>query len=304
MTAQPTPPSARQNRLADRVRARGRALLDALILLGELLYVAVLILGIATAIGLSWLWVGLLVLPALYRALHRQLVRVSARCEPYLGRPLRLPELPARPEEPADPADGVLEKLRRTEGIRLLASEEAWQLLWWGLVESLVGIIVATMPLLLIGEGLRGLLVAPLLTVIMGWQPDEWYLWVRVADGMSLVAAMTLGLLLVIVGWLTATFWLRQHARLSSAAIGSRRTELRARVDQLTRSRAGSRRDAAAELSGSSARCTTARRRSSRRSACDSARPTRCGTWIRIGRERSWRRPAGTPPPRSTNCGR
>lgn len=267
----------------------GSALLTAR-LIGVLLTVAAAILAFALVV----VGVGLWWFPACVRALRAQLAGIADMHARWTGAQLRLPTLPA--SEGGGPA------ARAWHVGALLRDAETWRLLRWAVLDTAtgIGIVLAAMPLGLVGWGLEGALVLPLLHAALGIVPTQWYAFVPVFEPAGIPFAVLLGLGFIVLGIVTGPWWLRLHGRWAAMLLGGDSARLRERVDELTVSRAATTRPPS--CAASSARCTIRRNRSSSRSASRSAPPRR--SWPSSPRRRasSSRRPATTPPPHWPSC--
>ena len=223
------------------IRRRWIALGGAAVVTLRLVGVALTFAATVVALALLLVVVGVVLVPLCIRGLRAQAAGLAATHARFTGVAPRVPELAAE-----GAGDGLVAHARSTRS--LLADPAAWLLLRWAALETLVGIVIAAAPLALIAWGLRGLVVLPAQHLLSGEPPSEWIAVVLVRSPELLPLAALLGAGLVVVGVLTAPWWLRLHARWAALLLGPGRTELRERVDALADSRASTREDAAAQL--------------------------------------------------------
>lgn len=230
-------PTAGRTRLS-----RLAALRTSAVLTGRLIGVAVTVVATAVALSLVVIAVGAWLFSACVRALRAQAVGVAATHARSTGIELRVSRLP----EPR--GDDFLPRARHTWA--LLSDGDAWRLLRWAALDSCtgIGILLAIMPLGLIGWGIEGLIVMPALWLIFRITPTEWYAFIPVFEPAAIPYAALLAIGFIAFGYLTGPWWLRLHGRWAAALLGTGTTDLRERVDTLTASRAATRQDAAAEL--------------------------------------------------------
>ena len=195
-----------------------------------------------TALALTLVVVGVFLLPGCVRALRAQAIGLAASHARYTGVTLRVPTIPG------SAGTDFTARVRHTW--TLVTDADTWRLLRWAAVDSCtgIGILLAVMPLGLIGWGLEGLIVMPALWAIFRITPTEWYAFIPVFESTMLPAAALLAIGFLALGWFTAPWWVRLHGHWAAALLGSEGTELRERVDLLATSRTHAWDDAAAEL--------------------------------------------------------
>ncbi|WP_454301157.1 histidine kinase [Salana multivorans] len=207
--------------------------------------VAATLVAVVASLALVVLVVGLLWFPACARSLRAQVLgiaRVQARAT---GQQLPVPTLPDI--TPPAPGDSALRTALR-DTVALVTNRATWRLLLWALLESCLGVVLAVLPIGLVGWGIDGLLVMPLLHLVLRLEPNEWYAFVPVSSPSMVPVASLLGLVFIALGWLTGPWWVRLHGRWCTVLLAPGEEELRARVEELTVSRTEIRDDAAAEL--------------------------------------------------------
>jgi signal transduction histidine kinase len=203
--------------------------------------VAFTLVGTSIAVVFAFLVIGLYALPPLLQ-LHRIQLRGVARVhERYTGVVLPTPVV----QKLATPRKWV--PLLRWTGTTAM-SRDTWVLLGWALWDSLIGILLAAVPLGLIVWGTEGVLLLPAQYLLLGQPPSEWYTFIHATEAAALPFCVVMGAALILLGLFTAPWWLRVHGRTARRMLGGDRTALTARVDALTASRDEARRDAAAEL--------------------------------------------------------
>ncbi len=232
---------AEQDSAATPRLGRWAALGGSAVLTARLVVVVVTLVGTAAAFVLAFVGIGFYALPTLLRWHHAQLLGIATSHARLTG--TRLP-VPAFIDGP-DPS-GWREHVHWTW--TALARRETWVLLRWASLDSLVGIVIAVMPLGLVAWGFEGLVVLPGLYLFFGILQSEWYTFIYTADAAVLPFCAIIGVFLIVLGVLTGPWWLRVHARWACWLLGGERGLLRERVDVLTASRAEARRDAASEL--------------------------------------------------------
>ncbi|WP_078489623.1 sensor histidine kinase [Streptomyces bikiniensis] len=191
-----------------------------------------------TAVSLLGIGLGVLLVPALAVAL-RTTVDASRRIAGHWsGRPIERPYLPA----PA-PAPGLKGQWQRTHWV--LTDPATWRDLAWTLVNPVVGVIAALMPLALVVGGIGGMLMPAIYGPIAD-AGTNYYLWVRISDLTSAWYCAALGVLVLAGGLATGPALLRAHASLARTLLAPSRNAQRVR--RLTDSRSDAVSSSAAEL--------------------------------------------------------
>lgn len=221
---------------------RWRALGWSALLTGRILGVTATSVATLVSLTLVVVGIGVWMFPACVRALHAQARGIATTHERCSGVTLDVPALPA------SNSDGFIAHARHTWA--LLTDGATWRMLRWALIDSCtgIGIVLAIMPLGLVGWGIEGLVVLPVLWLLFGITPTEWYAFIPVFEPGAIPGAMLLAIGFIALGYATGPWWLRVHGRWAAWLLGGERAALRARVDELSISRTESREDAAAEL--------------------------------------------------------
>ncbi|HEY0186890.1 MAG TPA: histidine kinase [Cellulomonas sp.] len=234
--------TADTTRAAARRSDRWAALAGSAVLTGQVLGVALTVLALLLALALLLLGVGVWLFPPCVRALHGQAAGIARSHARWSGVELRVPS------PPAPDGDGFGDRARHSWA--LLSDRDTWRLLRWAALDSGtgVGLLLTIMPIGLVGWGLEGLVVLPVLWLTLEIAPTEWYAFIPVFRAATIPYAMLLGIGFIVLGLRSGPWWLRLHGRWSASLLGTSTSELRARVDTLAASRAEARDDAAAEL--------------------------------------------------------
>ncbi|MGC0415319.1 sensor domain-containing protein [Embleya sp. AB8] len=160
----------------------------------------------ATAIGTIPAGVGLLMLPpAVYatRLLARRSRRQAAR---WSGVEI------AQPYRPVPAAGGGISGLWR-RNVALLSDPATWRDLLWTLVNPVIGVLLALLPIALIVFGVEGLIMPYIWEPIANHGGSNWYGFIHVRGASDAHWAVALGAVSVVAGFLTGPALLRAHAR-------------------------------------------------------------------------------------------
>ncbi|MXQ65194.1 sensor histidine kinase [Actinomadura rayongensis] len=197
-----------------------------------------------TALGLTGLGLGVLLVPPLTIAVRGLMDVYRRRISAVTGTAIERPYLPDAPGEPIP---------RRF--LRLLQDPATWRDVLWMAADPIVAIFTAGLPGLLIIEGVWGWLLAgfagDLLTRYGG---NDWYLFIHVTDGFGDDSALrigtaTLGTVLIVLGFAFGPALLRAYGRWGAALLGpTEASKLKLRVKQLTETRSDAVDASAAEL--------------------------------------------------------
>ncbi|MFC9294233.1 sensor histidine kinase [Streptomyces sp. NPDC057011] len=129
----------------------------------------------------------------------------------------------------------------------LLAADGFWRDLAWAWLEPLAGGLLVALPLALVEYGAFGVLVQPFVWRLLG--DGNWYGFVLVDSTPAMLAALALGLALMVLGAAVAPRVLRLHARWTGLLLSRPRgTELKRRIEELTDGRTEALEAQAAEL--------------------------------------------------------
>ncbi|MGO2111202.1 MAG: histidine kinase [Pseudoclavibacter sp.] len=221
--------------------SRWAALGGSALLTARLVAVVATLCLVILALCLILIVVGVYLLPFSLRSLRALLAGIAAQHTRRTGVELRVPAIVEQPD-----LRGLLQHIRYAA--TLLASRQTWVLLRWAALDSIVGIVIAVMPIGLVSWGLEGVIVLPLKYLALGLTPAEWYAFIPVMSTRMLPFAAILGAVLIVVGFFTGPWWLRLHGRWAAWLLGGDSVALRDRVDELTTSRADARHDAESEL--------------------------------------------------------
>ncbi|MFB7666032.1 sensor histidine kinase [Kitasatospora sp. NPDC056138] len=223
----------------EHLAAPGRGLvLFALAAVEAVLACAVAAAGLLLGVGIG--------IPLLSRTLGR-LRRVARAARGYAGRwsglPIPDPYLPVTPRQP-----GVRGQLRHSRA--LLSDPATWRDLWWAVTDPWVGAWIAVGPAALVVYGVFGALVQPFV-----WKPIEraggsnWYTVIHVHSTGTALAAVPVGVALIVAALLAGPPVLRLHARWTAVLLApTEAARLRLRVTQLAGTRADAVDAQAAEL--------------------------------------------------------
>jgi signal transduction histidine kinase len=239
MTPKPTDdtsPAESSNAMTD----RWSPLRGSFVLSTQLFGVLVMATLSAFAFCLIPLGVGIVLFPGCVRILHRQAERLSETDERVTGIGFVVPHIPVQV------ASGFVGSA--VQCFRLLTDRGVRYLLLWCVLDPFVGMVPAVMPVALIGWGLYGVVVMPLLYGAIGLTPNDWYAFIPITSVAALPYAAVLGCVFIVYGFRSGPWWLRLQPRLSARLIRGRRSDLRERVTTLTESRETVRDDAAAQL--------------------------------------------------------
>lgn len=206
----------------------------------QLLAVAATALVTAGAMCLVPLGVGVLLLPACADALRRRAGLLHDTSRRFTGIEFALPELPERG------APGFVGAATRCR--RLLTDRAFRQLVRWAVVAPLACVMLAFAPVGLVLWGLFGVFVVPILYLVLGSDPMNWYAFVPLSSPGAVPFAAALGGAFAVFGFLSGAWWLRVQARWCAGLLNSDQAQLRSQVSALAASRDEVRHDAAAEL--------------------------------------------------------
>ncbi|MFJ5122134.1 sensor histidine kinase [Kitasatospora sp. NPDC088548] len=195
------------------------------------------------AIWLLGAGVGLLLLPLAVGTLRRLAGTARRRAGRWTG--VAIPE-PYRPTPPREPGLGG----RVRTCLALLGDPATWRDLVWASADPWIGGVIAGLPGALVLYGVYGALVQPFV-----WGPidraggSNWYTVIQVDSSGAALAAVPVGLALILAGLLVGPWTLRLHARWTAVLLAPTRTaRLRLRVDHLSTTRADASDAQAAEL--------------------------------------------------------
>jgi signal transduction histidine kinase len=185
------------------------------------LFLFVLVVMAASLIGLG---VGLFLLPPLVVMTQRLANKQRRLAGRWSGVQIPVPY-------GSSPHDG-LSPLRRI--LRLLGDRANWRDALWLLVDGTVGILLTAMPLALILNGIRGLVMAIGLVEWLG----NWYAFIPMTGPVAAWLAAFLGLAQFPLALWVAPALLRLHARLAATLLSpTETTRLSHRVQHLTETR-------------------------------------------------------------------
>ncbi|MFI8855026.1 sensor histidine kinase [Streptomyces sp. NPDC053499] len=181
--------------------------------------------------------VGFWLLPRAARWLRALSDRSRARAARWTGTPVSSPE----------PLHGDRHRNARARSTAVLGDEGFWRDLTWAWLEPVAGGLVVAAPLALVEYGAFGVLVQPFVWRLLG--DGNWYAFVPVHSTPTMLAALALGLALMVAGLVIAPATLRLHARLGRPLLSaSRGARLARRVEHLADTRARALDTLAAEL--------------------------------------------------------
>lgn len=233
--AQSMPPSARTHGPVVRTGSRLRRALDAIghgvILAGLGLWEAVAILWLALSVTLVVVGLGLVLVPSALA-----LTRADARLQRRLA--LRYSEV--------DVPEGYRDISRRpgfrgawTAVYRMAGDDATWRDLLWHVVNPIVGIAVALLPLVGVLHGVWGVALLVLWQPVVGLWENSWYAFIPLQNVGSAIVAAILGIVEMVLFLALAAPIIRLHGRWVRAVLGRpSMAALAARVDALTESRA------------------------------------------------------------------
>ncbi len=227
-------------RISGGMAGRWAAQRGSLVISGQLFAVAAMALVTAGAMCAIPLGFGVPLFSACADALWRRAGRLSDTSRRFTGTEFAVPELPERG------APGFVGDAMRCW--LLLTDRGFRQLALWAVVDPFTGLMLAFAPIGLVVWGLFGLFVIPILYLVLGLGPMNWYVVVPLRSPGEVPLAAALGAALAVFGFLSGTWWLRAQARWSSGLLGSGGAQLRSQVSALAASRDEVRHDAAAEL--------------------------------------------------------
>lgn len=189
--------------VAGSIRLSWEAVVTCLVTIGA----AVALILIPFGIGATWF-------PVQTRRLLLRVDRLSELHRQYTGVSIRTPQLcDDRNDEPSARWGHLLEVLR---------DPELWRLLRWSILGPTAGGLLAFAPIGLLGWGLEGIVIRPVLTLAFDVAPTGWQGFIPVPETANLVVGAVIGVGLLLVGALPARWWLRASGRVSVAALGSR----------------------------------------------------------------------------------
>ncbi len=201
--------------------ARGIALLGPAI---AALIISVVVVAALTLIGIG---VGLFLLPAATMA-FRWCVNVDRRlAHDWDGVAIAEPYLP----EP-ETGGGLHGWWQRCQWV--VTDPATWRDLAWGLVNSVLGVLLAIAPAALIVYGMFGMLMPFLWEPIDNVGGNTWYMMVHVTNGTRALVPVGLGVLAVAAGLAVAPRMVRLHAVLARTLLAPTAA---AEVQRLTRTR-------------------------------------------------------------------
>ncbi|MGW6985472.1 histidine kinase [Streptomyces sp. NPDC054932] len=177
--------------------------------------------------------IGFLLLPPAAAVLRRMSDLYRDRAARWTGTVISPPQpLPPRPAPLEQKAAG-----RHRRARALLGDDGFWHDLRWAWAEPWTGALLAAVPLALVEYGLFGAAVQPFVWRLLG--DGNWYAFVLVDSTATMLAALLLGLGLIIAGVRLAPPVLRLHARWSGRLLAAPyTTELARRIEHLAGSRA------------------------------------------------------------------
>ncbi|RAJ43032.1 signal transduction histidine kinase [Kitasatospora sp. SolWspMP-SS2h] len=196
------------------------------IALGE----ALLLLWFCLVVCLSFVGVGLLLLPGALDA-----IRSDARLQRRLA--LRWSGVRVDAAYPPEPADGPARtRLRRAH--RMLGERATWRDLLWTLVNPVVGPVLALLPAVAVLGGLWGLALPFTWRGLSESWDGIWFTFVPVRSQGTAILAAVLGAVELAVGvLLLPRLMLGLHGRWVRLVLGSTRADLTNRVEHLANSR-------------------------------------------------------------------
>jgi signal transduction histidine kinase len=186
--------------------------------------------GLALALALGVLGVGLFLLPGILLAVRglagcvRRLA--SDWCDVDIRSPYRL--------QPGGSPDG--RGLRRLRW--LLTDPATWRDLLWLTVDSLVGGVIVLIPASLVLWGLFGVVMPAVWKPIATVGANNWYAMIHVTSPLSAWLAVPLGVVFALLGVWTGRWLITAYFRWAGVLLGpTRKAELAVRVQHLTQSR-------------------------------------------------------------------
>ncbi|MEU5031626.1 sensor histidine kinase [Streptomyces milbemycinicus] len=217
------------------VRAMGRGLALAALAPWEV----VLFCLVVTAISLLGVGLGVLLVPALAVALRGTTAITRRLAGQWSGVEI---EDPYRPQPAPEP--GFKGLMQRNQWV--LTDPATWRDLAWTLVNPVVGLVIALLPLALVGYGVFGLIMPLIWEDIADAGGNNWYAMIKVtSDGSALMAA-ALGIPIALAGLAAGPHLLRVHAQFAKSLLAP--TEMSRQVRHLTETRSDAVNTSAAEL--------------------------------------------------------
>ncbi|WP_083975060.1 sensor histidine kinase [Kitasatospora mediocidica] len=226
------------SRIGGGLTAVGRGAVLAGVAVAEVALLSLLI----TAMGLLGAGIGLFLVPPMAAAMRGTADLTRRLSRDWSGVPIASPYLP----RPAF-SGGLKGWWERCQWV--LTDRATWRDMAWMLVNPVVGLVLALLPLALVGYGLFGLLMPMLWHSITQNGGNDWYLMVKVTGSGSAFAAAALGVPIVLAGALSGPALLRLHARFAQSLLGPTAASAAAlKVRHLTETRHDALTTQAAEL--------------------------------------------------------
>jgi signal transduction histidine kinase len=238
-TAPPTATPAAPRVVVSRPGALRRCLVLAGLAFGELWLLVWLIVTAA----LSLLWVGGYLVPGALTAIRNAARRQRRLAAEYAG--VEVAEC-YRPLADRPLGDGALAPWRRL--VAQVRDPATGRDVLWVVVNPVVGLLLALLPVALILEAAWGLVLLAIWPTVYAADGTQWFLFVPVSDQATAVVAAAVGVVAAVCGYLLARPVLGWHARWVRLVLSPSPRAHEQRVEELTRSRADVVDDASAEV--------------------------------------------------------
>ena len=153
----------------------------------------------------------------------------------------------ARPYRPLPRGKGVGAQWRRTR--QMVGEAATWRDLLWALLYLPTCLLIGAFPLLLVANGVHGVLMPFLWEVAYKDMDPQWYTFIKVDSSDMAGLSAVWGAVQVLVGFVSATWFQRVNALWTRSLLApTREAELALRVQHLTESRTDAVDASAAEL--------------------------------------------------------
>lgn len=203
-----------------------------LALAGLAVWEAFVVLWLALAVTLVVVGIGILLVPGALDLVRSDARRQRALALGFSG--VRVSE-DYLPLPPGADAGGLGAAWRRTHA--MLGDRATWADLLWHVVNPIVGLTLALLPVLGIVHGLWGVSLLVLWEPVVSAWENSWFLFVPLTGQGSAVAAAVLGVLEIVAAVLLARPAVRAHGRWVRTVLSHDSRRLRQRVAHLAQSR-------------------------------------------------------------------
>ncbi|WP_223304938.1 sensor histidine kinase [Cellulomonas sp. B6] len=201
-------------------------------LAGLAVWEALVVLWLALTVTLLVVGVGVLLVPSALDLVRADARRQRALALGFSGVRVTEDYLPLPPEAERH---GLGPAWRRTHA--MLGDRATWRDLLWHVVNPVVGLAIALLPLVAVLHGVWGIVLLGMWRPVVSAWENSWYLFVPLSGQGSAVLAAVLGVVEIVVGLLLAGPMVRTHARWVRAVLGDDERRLRRRVEHLAQSR-------------------------------------------------------------------